>query len=97
LLMSFSPLYLELACKGTGPIPYNFNTLVRRTLLVSGCTDKTVKLWDAAGAVRGAVQQGVERLEQALAVSRRIAWVSLAASVVALVASLGLVLARVLH
>ncbi len=50
-----------------------------------------------AGAVRAAVQQGVERLEQALAVSRRIAWVSLAASIVALAASVGLVLARLLH
>ena len=50
-----------------------------------------------AGAVRAAVQQGVERLEQALAVSRRIAWLSLAASIVALAASVGLVLARLLH
>src|ERR1700746_1621143 len=32
-----------------------------------------------AGAVRAAVQEGVERLEQALAVSRQIAWVRLAA------------------
>jgi hypothetical protein len=40
-----------------------------------------------AGAVRAAVQEGVERLEQALAVSRRIAWVSLAAAVVAFVAA----------
>lgn len=36
-----------------------------------------------AGAVRGAVQEGIQRLENALAISRRIAWVSLAASVVA--------------
>ena len=40
-----------------------------------------------AGAVRAAVQEGVERLEQALAVSRRIAWVSLAASILAFMAA----------
>jgi hypothetical protein len=50
-----------------------------------------------AGVVRAAVQEGVERLEQALVVSRRIAWVSLAASIVALAASMGSVLARLLH
>ena len=49
-----------------------------------------------AGAVRAAVQDGVERLEQALAVSRRIAWVSLAASVIVLLASLAL-LVRLVH
>jgi adenylylsulfate kinase-like enzyme len=50
-----------------------------------------------AGAVRAAVQDGIERFEQALTISRRIAWVSLAASLVALVASLELVLVRLFH
>jgi hypothetical protein len=50
-----------------------------------------------AGAVPAAVQEGVERLEQILVVSRRIAWVSLCASIVTLLASIGVLLARVLH
>jgi hypothetical protein len=50
-----------------------------------------------AGAVRNALQEGVQRLEHALAVSRRIAWLSLAASIAALAASAGLILARLLH
>jgi hypothetical protein len=50
-----------------------------------------------AGAVRAAAQEGIQRLEQARAVSRRIAWVSLAASIAALAASVGLVLARLPH
>jgi Transcriptional activator TraM len=40
-----------------------------------------------AGAVRAAVQEGVQRLERALTVSRRIAWLSLAAAVVAFMAA----------
>jgi len=48
-------------------------------------------------SVRAAVQEGVERLEQTLAVSHRIAWVSLCASIVVLLASIGLLLAHVLH
>ena len=64
--------------------------------------DSTVALVEEAartnaGVVRAAVQEGVERLEQALVVSRRIAWVSLAASIVALAASMRSVLARLLH
>jgi hypothetical protein len=64
--------------------------------------DSTVALVEEAartnaGVVRAAVQEGVERLEQALVVSRRIAWVSLTASIVALAASMGSVLARLLH
>jgi transcriptional activator TraM len=50
-----------------------------------------------ARAVRAAVQENVDRLEQALVVSRRIVWVSIAASVVALAASVGLLLERLLH
>jgi hypothetical protein len=50
-----------------------------------------------AGAVRAAVQEGVERLEQALAVSRQIAWVSLAASIVAFMAAVCAISVRVLH
>ena len=49
------------------------------------------------GAVRKAFEEGVARVEQALAAGRRIAWLSLAASIVALTASVGLVLARLLH
>jgi Transcriptional activator TraM len=64
--------------------------------------DSSAALVEEAGrtnarAVRAAVQEGVERIEQALAVSRRIAWVSLCASIVALAASIGPVLARALH
>jgi hypothetical protein len=50
-----------------------------------------------AGAVRSALQEGVQQLEHARAVSRRIAWLSLIASIVALVASVGLVLTRLLQ
>jgi hypothetical protein len=50
-----------------------------------------------ARAVRAAVQENVDRLEQTLVVSRRIVWVSIAASVVALAASVGLLLERLLH
>jgi hypothetical protein len=50
-----------------------------------------------ARAVRAAVQEDVERLEQALAVSRRIAWVSLAAAVVALVAAVCAIFVHVIH
>jgi hypothetical protein len=56
--------------------------------------DSTVALVEEAArsnaaAIRAAVQEDVERLEQALALSRRIAWASLAASVVALLSSVG--------
>jgi hypothetical protein len=37
-----------------------------------------------AGAIRAAVDEGVERLEKALAQSRRIVWLSLAASILVL-------------
>src|ERR1700719_1868021 len=40
-----------------------------------------------AAAVRKAFEEGVARIEQTLAASRRIAWLSLAASVVALIAA----------
>ena len=50
-----------------------------------------------AGAVRAAIQEGVQRLENALALSRRIAWLSLSASMVALAASVVVVLARLVH
>jgi hypothetical protein len=50
-----------------------------------------------AAAVRTAIEEGVERLEKVLAVSRRTVWVSLVASILAFATSLGLVLARLLH
>ena len=50
-----------------------------------------------AGAVRAAVEEGVGRLEKALAEIRRIAWLSLAASILVLAASATLVLARFFH
>jgi hypothetical protein len=50
-----------------------------------------------AAVLRHALQEGVQKLEKALAVSRRISWVSIAASVVALAASVGLLLERLLH
>jgi transcriptional activator TraM len=50
-----------------------------------------------SGAIRAAVQEGVERLERALVISRRIAWVSLAASIVAFAASGGLLLGWLFH
>jgi Transcriptional activator TraM len=50
-----------------------------------------------ASAVRSTVQEGIQRLEQALAVSGRIATWSLVASILALAASLCAILAHVLH
>ena len=50
-----------------------------------------------AAAVRATVEEGVQRLEEALVQSRRIAWLSIGASVVALMASVSLLLARMLH
>src|SRR5271166_1141362 len=50
-----------------------------------------------AAAVRKAFEEGVARMEQALAAGRRIAWLSLAASVVALTATLCVIFARVIH
>jgi Transcriptional activator TraM len=50
-----------------------------------------------AAVLRRTVQDGVQELEKALEVSRRIAWVSIAASVLALAASAGLLLERLLH
>ena len=50
-----------------------------------------------AAAVRNALQEGVQRLEESLAVSRRIATWSLVASAVALVASLCAIVAHVIH
>ena len=52
---------------------------------------------NAAAAVRKAFEEGVARMEQALAASRRIAWVSLAASIVAFVATVCAVFIHVIH
>jgi hypothetical protein len=49
------------------------------------------------GAVRKAFEEGVARVEQALAAGRRIAWLSLAASVVALTAAVCAVFIHVIH
>jgi len=48
-------------------------------------------------AVRQAFEEGVARMEQALAAGRRIAWLSLAASVVALTAAVCAVFFHVIH
>jgi hypothetical protein len=48
-------------------------------------------------AVRQAFEEGVARMEQALAAGRRIAWLSLAASVVALTAAVCAVFIHVIH
>ena len=49
------------------------------------------------GAVRQAFEEGVARMEQALAASRRIAWLSLAASVVALTAAVCAIFVHMIH
>ena len=50
-----------------------------------------------AAAVRKAVEEGVARMEETLAASRRIAWVTLAAAVVALMAAVCTIFVRVIH
>jgi hypothetical protein len=50
-----------------------------------------------AAEVRKALEEGVARMEQALAAGRRIAWLSLAASVVALIAAICAIFGRVIH
>ena len=50
-----------------------------------------------AAAVRKTFEEGVARMEQALAVGRRIAWLSLAASVVALTAAVCAIVVHVIH
>src|SRR5271166_6451544 len=50
-----------------------------------------------AAAVRKAFEEGVARMERALAAGRWIAWLSLAASVVALLATLCAIFVRVIH
>jgi hypothetical protein len=49
------------------------------------------------GAVRQAFEEGVARMEQALATVRRIAWLSLTAAVVALVAASCVIFVHVIH
>ena len=50
-----------------------------------------------AAAVRKAFEEGVARMERALAAGRRIAWLSLAASVVALTVAVCAVFIHVIH
>jgi uncharacterized membrane protein len=49
------------------------------------------------GVVRQAFEEGLARTEQALAAGRRIAWLSLAASVVAFIAAICAIFVRVIH
>ena len=48
-------------------------------------------------AVRQAFQEGVARMEQTLAAARRIAWLSLTASIVAFTAAICAIFVRVIH
>jgi hypothetical protein len=50
-----------------------------------------------AGAVRAAVQEGVERLEQALVASRRVAWLSLTAAIVAFMGAVCSIFMHAIH
>ena len=50
-----------------------------------------------AAAVRKALEQGVARMEESLAASRRIAWLNLAAAAVALMAAVCAIFVRVIH
>ena len=50
-----------------------------------------------AGQIRSAVERGVEHLEIAAARLARLYWVTLAASVIALLAAMSLIAARVFH
>ena len=50
-----------------------------------------------AAAVRKAFEEGVARMEQVLAASRRIAWLSLAASVAAITAAICAIFVHVIH
>jgi hypothetical protein len=64
--------------------------------------NSTASLLDEAArvngaAVRKALEQGVTRMEESLAVSRRIAWLNLAAAVVALMAAVCAIFVRVIH
>ena len=48
-------------------------------------------------AVRKAFEQGISRMEETIAAGRRIAWLSLAASVVAFMAAVCAIFAHVIH
>ena len=50
-----------------------------------------------AAAVRKALEQGVARMEESLAASRRIAWLNLAAAAVALTAAVCAIAVHVIH
>ena len=50
-----------------------------------------------AAAVRKAFEEGISRMEETLATGRRIAWLSLAASVVAFVAAACAIFIHVIH
>jgi len=50
-----------------------------------------------AAAVRQAFEEGIARMEQALAAGRRIAWLSLAASIAALTAAICAIFVRVIR
>ena len=69
----------------------------RQTMEVEASDSGTARRIFQAMMPRARISEVKQWLEQALTVSRRIASVSLAVSVVALVASVGLLLARLLH
>jgi hypothetical protein len=50
-----------------------------------------------AAAVRKALEQGVARMEESLAASRRIAWLNLAAAAVAFMAAVCAIFVHVIH
>jgi hypothetical protein len=50
-----------------------------------------------AAAVRQAFEEGVGRMEQVVSAGQRIAWLSLAASVVVLTAAICAIFVRVIH
>ena len=50
-----------------------------------------------AAAVRKACEEGIARMEETIAAGRRIAWLSLTAAIVALIAAVCAILVRVIH
>jgi hypothetical protein len=59
--------------------------------------NKGESIEDPVGKTDRPALEGVARMEQALAAGRRIAWLSLAASVVALIAAICAILVRLIH
>jgi hypothetical protein len=75
-------------------VPLAFRSQLQKELGLSiGPKDPLLAL----SAVRKAFEEGVARMEQVLAAGRRIAWLSLAASVVALTAAICAIFVHVIH